>query len=187
MHPDEDELRLLLIDGLKGSQAAYRRFMMKLSALLRLYVKRQLIRLRRPDGDFEDIVQEALIAIHSKRHTYEPNLPVTAWAYAITRYKLIDYLRTSNRRIQTEPLDEADGEINDSDQIEAALDVRKGIAALPSSLRTPLQSVKIDGFSAKDVAHRTDSSEITVRVNVHRALKALARLFGAERRRRDEN
>lgn len=132
-------------------------------------------------------MQEALIAIHGKCHTYEPNLPVTAWAYAITRYKLIDYLRTSNRRLPTEPLQEADGLIDDREQIEAGLDVRKGIAALPPSLRKPLQSVKLDGFDAKDVADQSGSSPVTVRVNVHRALKALARLLGQAKDKQDED
>lgn len=187
MHPDENELKRLLIDGLQGNSSAYRLYLMKLSSLLRPYVKRRLGSVGGSSDDFEDIVQEALIAIHAKRHTYEPSLPVTAWAYAITRYKLIDYLRTSSRRIPTEPLQEADGLIDDSEQIEVVLDVRKGIAALPSSLRKPLQSVKLDGFNAQDVADQSGSSPVTVRVNVHRALKALARLLGQARDNSDEN
>ena len=178
MHPDEDELRQLLIDGLQGDAGAYRSYLIKLSSLLRPYVARRLVRVGGSSDDFEDIVQEALIAIHAKRHTYEPELPVTAWAYAITRYKLIDYLRTSNRRISTEPLQEVDGLIDDREKLEAILDVRKGIATLPPSLRKPLQSVKIDGFNAQDVAEQSGLSPVTVRVNVHRALKVLAQLLG---------
>lgn len=187
MHPEENELKQLLIDGLQGNSGAYRLYLIKLSSLLRPYVKRRLVSVGGSSDDFEDIVQEALIAIHAKRHTYEPDLPVTAWAYAITRYKLIDHLRTSSRRISTEPLWEADGLIDDREQIEATLDVRKGIAALPSSLRKPLQLVKLDGFNAQDVAEQSGSSPVTVRVNVHRALKALARLLGQAKDDTDGN
>jgi len=187
MHPDENELRRLLIDGLEGNSGAYRLYLMKLSTLLRPYVKRHLVRIRGSSDDFEDVVQEALIAIHTKRHTYESSLPVTAWAYAVTRYKLIDYLRTSSRKIPTDPLEEADGPIDDREQIESVLDLRKGIAALPSSLRKPLQSVKLDGFNAQDVAEQSGTSPVTVRVNVHRALKALARLLGQAKDKTDEN
>ena len=187
MHPDESELKQLLLDGLEGNSSAYRLYLLKLSSLLRPYVKRRLLNGGGSSDDCEDIVQEALIAIHAKRHIYEPDLPVTAWAYAITRYKLIDHLRASSRRIPTEPLQEADGLIDDRAQIEAKLDVRKGIAALPSSLRKPLQLVKLDGFNAQDVAEHSGSSPVTVRVNVHRALKALARLLGQAEDETDEN
>ncbi|ARP98067.1 RNA polymerase ECF family sigma subunit [Pseudorhodoplanes sinuspersici] len=187
MHPDENELRRLLIDGLQGNSDAYRLYLAKLTSLLRPYVNRHLLRVRGSSDDFEDIVQEALISIHAKRHTYEPDLPVTAWAYAITRYKLIDYLRASNRRIPTEPLQETDGLIDNGEQIEAVLDVRKGIAALPPSLRKPLQSVKLDGFNAQDVAEQSGSSPVTVRVNIHRALKALSGWLGHAKDKTDAN
>ena len=41
----------------------------------------------------EDLVQETLIGIHSRRATYDPNQPFTAWVYGIARYKLIDEFR----------------------------------------------------------------------------------------------
>ena len=41
----------------------------------------------------EDLVQETLIAIHSRRATYDPGQPFTAWVYGIARYKLIDEFR----------------------------------------------------------------------------------------------
>ena len=41
----------------------------------------------------EDLTQEALMAIHTRRHTYDPSLPLMPWVHAIARYKLIDHLR----------------------------------------------------------------------------------------------
>ena len=53
--------------------------------------------LTRNAADAEDLVQETLIAMHSRRATYEPSQPLTAWVYGIARYKLIDeYRRTTN-------------------------------------------------------------------------------------------
>ena len=54
----------------------------------------------------EDLVQETLIAMHSRRATYEPSQPLTAWVYGIARYKLIDEYRRTRRRASV-PLDEA--------------------------------------------------------------------------------
>lgn len=184
---DEQELRSLLLRGLGGDSQAYQGFLLKLSVLLRKYVRKQLERFHRPPNDAEDVVQEALMALHARRHTYEPDLPVTAWAYAITRYKLIDCLRATDRHAEAIPLNEADTAVSTVDQLEAAISIRKCVAALPETLRIPIQLGKIEGFSAKEIADRTGSEEVTVRVNVHRGLKALARLCGVERRLRDEN
>ena len=37
------------------------------------------------DADVEDAVQETLLAIHLKRHTWDPGQPLTPWVYAIAR------------------------------------------------------------------------------------------------------
>jgi RNA polymerase sigma-70 factor, ECF subfamily len=41
-------------------------------------------------------VQEVLLAIHTKRHTYDPTELLTPWVHAIARYKLINHLRRHN-------------------------------------------------------------------------------------------
>lgn len=183
----ESELRTLLLQGLDGSSQAYRAFLLELSQLLRLYIKRRFDRLNRPANDAEDVVQEALLAIHNRRHTYEPDLPVTAWAYAIARYKLIDHLRANNHEFQTIPLDDVDSVVDVRDQVEAKIAVQNGVSALPGSLRLPIELVKLEGYSAREAASRTGTSEAAVRVNVHRGLKALARLCGVKRGSPDEN
>ncbi len=183
----ENDLRSLLLQGLNGSSPAYREFLLKLSQLLRAYVRRQFDRLQKSANDAEDVVQEALLAIHNRRHTYEPDLPVTAWAYAITRYKLIDHLRANNHELQAIPLEEVDSVIDTRDQVEAKIAVQSVMAELPDTLRLPIKLVKLEGYSAKEAARRTGTSEATVRVNVHRGLKALARLCGVKQGSPDEN
>lgn len=184
---EERELQALLLLGLKGDTQAYRAFLKLVTEFLRAFVRRQLTRLGQPTTDAEDIVQEALIAIHTRRHTYEPDLPVTAWMRAIARYKLIDCLRSAGHNVRTIPLDDATVAIDDTEQIEAAIAVRQGVSALPESLRVPIQSVKLDGDTPRDLARRTGTEEVTVRVNIHRGLKALARICGVPERSRNAN
>lgn len=184
---EERELQALLLRGLAGDAAAYRTFLAQLSELLRGYIHRQLEKSGKPAHHAEDIVQEALIAIHARRHTYERGLPVTAWVRAIARYKLIDCLRASGHDVRTIPLDDAEIAVDDTARIEAGITVRQGVAALPETLRMSIQSVKLDGDSPRDLARRTGTEEVTVRVNIHRGLKALARLCGVPERIRDAN
>ena len=83
----EDRLKTLLMRGLAGENAAYQMFLTELSAHLRAFLRRRLIQL--PD-EVEDLVQEALLAVHNQRHTYDPGQPLSAWVYAIARYKLVE-------------------------------------------------------------------------------------------------
>jgi RNA polymerase sigma-70 factor, ECF subfamily len=178
MHFDEHRLKSLFVQSLDGDQAAYREFLSGLSLLLRRYIRRQITRLNRSDGDVDDIVQEILIAIHNRRHTYDRVVPVTAWAHGIARYKLIDFLRSTERLNHNLPLDEV-AEIADDGgaRIQIVFDVRKTVAALPDRLRTSITHTKLEGYSVAETAAKTGTTETAVKVNVHRGLKALGRLF----------
>jgi RNA polymerase sigma factor (sigma-70 family) len=102
----EERLRSLMLQSLAGDAAAYRMFLDELTARLRSYLRRRLGGL--PD-EVEDLLQELLLAVHNKRHTYDPKQPLTAWVQAIARYKLVDLLRRRSRsNVLTDPLDEDD-------------------------------------------------------------------------------
>jgi RNA polymerase sigma-70 factor (ECF subfamily) len=89
----EAELKSLMVAGLAGDAAAHRILLDRLSRRLRAYYKGRLARIGRSATEAEDLVQEALLAIHIQRHTYDPGEPLTPWVQAIARYKLIDHLR----------------------------------------------------------------------------------------------
>ena len=88
----EHRLHQLLVRGLNGDAASYHQFLKALSAHLRAYFRKRLF--QRLD-EAEDLVQETLLAVHNRRHTYRSNQPLTAWVHAIARYKLIDLLRVA--------------------------------------------------------------------------------------------
>jgi hypothetical protein len=64
----------------------------ELTAHLRSYLRRRLGGL--PDAA-EDLLQELLVAVHNKRHTYDPKQALTAWVQAIARYKLTGFTAPS--------------------------------------------------------------------------------------------
>lgn len=170
----EERLRSLLVGGLAGDAAAYRAFLDALAAHLRSFLR---WRLARVPHEVEDLVQETLLAVHNQRHTYDAAQPVTAWARAIARYKLIDLLRRRSRTdLLNEPLDENDSLFasSDHDAAEASYDMAKLLRQLPERQRLPIQYVKIEGQSVSDTARRIGMSESAVKVGIHRGLKALA-------------
>ena len=163
-----------MLQSLAGNAAAYRMFLGELTARLRSYLRRRLGSL--PD-EVEDLLQELLLAVHNKRHTYDPKQPLTAWVQAIARYKLVDLLRRRSRGdVLTDPLDEDDDVFATTahDAAEAQYDVAKLLRGLPDRQRLPILYVKIEGASVADTAVRTGMSESAVKVGIHRGMKALA-------------
>jgi RNA polymerase sigma-70 factor (ECF subfamily) len=159
----------MMLAALAGDSSAYRTLLGELTRHLRGYCTRRLS----PDVA-EDVVQEVLIGIHTRRGTYDPGQPFTAWVYGIARFKLIDEFRRSKRRA-TVPLDDAIG-LFAADEISAATakrDVEKLLEKLPESKRKLIRAVKLEGQSVADVAQATSMSESSVKVAVHRALKSL--------------
>lgn len=158
-----------MIAGLAGDADAYRRLLKALTGHLRAYYLKRL-----GPGAAEDLVQETLIAMHSKRATYDPAYPLTGWVFGIARYKLIDEFRRSRRHAAV-PL-EAASELFAEDEIEPAVasrDVNKLLERLPPDKRRMVQDIKLDGLAVAEVAARTGMSESAVKVAVHRALKSV--------------
>jgi RNA polymerase sigma factor (sigma-70 family) len=170
----EERLRTQFVAALAGDAVAYQRFLTSLSAHLRAYCRRRMSQL--PD-DVEDVVQECLLAIHNSRHTYRPEQPLTAWVHTIARYKLVDLLRARSRReALNDPLDD---ELDifarsDTEAAEARRDLAVILQSLPERQRRALVMVKLEGASVAETAVATGMSEASVKVGVHRSLKALA-------------
>jgi RNA polymerase sigma factor (sigma-70 family) len=174
----ETQLRALFLRGLDGDAPAYHAFLVKLGAHLRSFLARRLFGW--PD-EVEDLVQECLLAMHNHRHTYQPDQPLTAWAHAIARHKLIDLLRAKSvREALHDPLDDESAlfAASDIETSDARRDLEGLLDTLPDKQRAPIRCVKLQGLSVAETARLTGLSESAVKVGIHRGLKALARRVG---------
>lgn len=161
--------------AIAGDQEAYRRLLSELSQVLRGVVRRGFAGVGVRTGDVEDVVQDVLLAIHLKRHTWDQSMPLVPWVMAIARNKMIDDLRRRGRRPEV-PVDLNDFEFEGEDQQASidAHDVERILDRLSDKNRDIVRSISIDGQSARDVAERLGMTEVAVRVALHRSLKALA-------------
>jgi RNA polymerase sigma-70 factor, ECF subfamily len=182
MTTDEIELKALMLASLDGDSVSHRALLHRLSRRLRAYYKSKLARIGRDAAEAEDLVQEAVLAIHIKRHTYDPVEPLTPWVHAIARYKLIDFLRRNRASIFDVPIEEADTVMAHDDNVDAesTYDVKRLIERLPKNMRCSIEAVKLDGQSIAEAAKRCGISESGVKMNIHRGLKALAALIARE-------
>jgi RNA polymerase sigma-70 factor, ECF subfamily len=179
MRSDEPELRALMLAGLEGDEASHKALLTKLSASLRAYFKGQLMRMGRGPADAEDLVQETVMALHTRRHTYDRSQLLTPWAYAIARYRLVDYLRRTKMSVMAVPVEEARDVLaaDDPMSVESTLDLEKLLAQISPKVRQAIRHIKLDGLSVSETAARTGMSPSAVKVCVHRGLKTLSQLI----------
>ena len=153
MRERDDEWTGLMRSAISGDGTAYHRLLKAVTPVLRAAARRGLARAGQPVDQSEDIVQDILLAVHLKRHTWDASAPFAPWLFAIARNKLIDALRRRGRRIF----------VNIDDFAET----------LPARQRDVLQSIAVESASIKDTAKRFSMSEGAVRVALHRGLASL--------------
>jgi RNA polymerase sigma-70 factor (ECF subfamily) len=182
MTTDEIDLKTLMLASLEGHAASHRALLSRLSGRLRAYYRGKLARIGRGAAEAEDLVQEAILAIHLKRHTYDPTQPLTPWVHAIARYKLIDFLRRTRTSLADVPIDEADAIAAHDDNVDAesTFDIGRLMERLPKNMRCSIEAVKLDGLSIAEAAVRCRISESGVKMSIHRGLKTLAAMIARE-------
>lgn len=173
----EHEWATAMRSALAGDADAYRHFLHSVTPYLRRLARHSSARFRASSSDAEDAVQEALLAIHLKRSTWDTTRPITPWLSAIVRNKLIDMLRRSGQAAV--PIDDVLDELAAEEPAPEAMDIERLIGRLKERQRAVVQMVSLEGCSAREAAVRLGMSETGVRVALHRALKSLATLYEA--------
>jgi RNA polymerase sigma-70 factor (ECF subfamily) len=171
----ENEWTDLMRSANAGDDIAYQQLLRAVTPVLRAAARRGLARAGQSIDQSEDIVQDVLLAVHLKRHTWDANAPFPPWLFAIARNKLIDALRRKGRRIFVNIDDFS--EILPGEQAEEVMpvgEVVSHLAGLPPRQRDVLQSMAIESASIKQTAQKLSMSEGAVRVALHRGLASLA-------------
>jgi RNA polymerase sigma-70 factor (ECF subfamily) len=166
-----DDWSSLMVAAQNGHGGAYRRLLGEMSEWLARYFQRRL-----PPGDVDDAIQETLLAVHRRRHTYDPQYPLGPWLAAIAKNKWVDQLRSLARR----PVDELPDDMAVGDH-EASVVSSSVLASLLDELR-PAQAqavllVKLQGYSIEDASGQTGLSPSAVKMNIHRGLARLTAII----------
>jgi RNA polymerase sigma-70 factor (ECF subfamily) len=168
--------------AIAGNETAYHGLLLELSRWLRTRLRARLLQTGHGDADTEEAVQETLLAIHLKRHTWRRDAPFVPWVAAIARNKLVDQLRRRHRRAEV-PLDEMLDDLPDTPQPEqtsATRDIGHLLNLLDERQRAIVLGVAIEGRTAREAAVALGMSEGAVRVTLHRCLQRLARRIREE-------
>jgi RNA polymerase sigma-70 factor (ECF subfamily) len=157
-----------------GDASAYHRLLSEVAVWLRRYYARRL-----PPAMIDDAVQDTLIAVHEKRHTYDPSRPFGAWLAAIARYKWIDALRSLKAK-PTEVLNDDIPVTGYEEAITSTWSLERLLATLKPAQSQVIRLVKLQGLSIEEASKATGQSATLVKVNIHRGLKRLASVLRIE-------
>ena len=171
--PDDPWSRLMKA-SIAGDEAAYRRLLEDIGCSVRAMARAAFARARMGDADFEDAVQETLLAIHLKRHTWDPGQKLAPWVNAIARHKIVDSMRRRGAR-RAEPIEDFEDFLAapEAEDPHALSDARRLLQTLAPRQQDIVRSISLEGQSIASTVARLSMSEVAVRVALHRALKSL--------------
>ena len=176
--PAEQDLAVLMRAAQGGDAQAYQTVLRACVPIAAATARRSGVRPDRVD----DVVQDVLLTVHRALATYDPTRPFQPWLRAIAGRRAIDSMRLHGRHGAREVQDEAaflahaepgpDAEASASRQ-DDGVRLREAVAKLPPLQRQAVELLALEERSLDEASLQTGRSKGALKVNLHRALKAL--------------
>ncbi|HEX2789627.1 MAG TPA: sigma-70 family RNA polymerase sigma factor [Steroidobacteraceae bacterium] len=168
-----------------GDRVAYERLLREISPLVRALVRRHCSN----RADIEEMVQDTLLTLHRVRHTYDPSRPFCPWLAAIAWRRSIDALRRRMRVARYETPEQGVYETfsqaaanSDIEDLRSSEELGELLQLLPARQREALQALKLKEMTLAEASAASGQSVAALKVNTHRALKALRALVSGRER-----
>ena len=161
-----------------GDRAAYEALLRDCVPFISVIAGRQGV----PPDRRDDVVQDVLLTIHRARQTYDPTRSFNAWLRVIAERRAIDLLRQVRRHGARElhaPVafesypDHGADPARGVEHAQAAGRVKDALANLPAGQREAVEALVHREQSLAEASITTRRSKSALKVNLHRALKAL--------------
>lgn len=166
-------LEQLMQQAQAGDKHAYAELLRETARFLHPYMAKRLS----AASDVDDLLQEILVSIHKARHTYDGKRPYKPWVFAITHFRLQDYLRSyyADKLRHATELSEIEDNLREpvtySDFTYESISGE--VRQLPKKQAEILDLMHQDGYTAKEVAEKIGMKESAVKVAAYRAYKIL--------------
>ena len=175
-------LEALMQMALAGDKLAYTHVLHETARFIRPFLTKRI----RHASEVDDLLQEILLSIHKARHTYDGERPYKPWAFAIAKFRLLDYLRAHyadhlHSAIELSEVENYLSAESAGDVTEPPLtyeSIKEEIHLLPEKQAIILQMMHQDGYTSKEVAEKIGMKESAVKVAAHRAYKVLRKKLG---------
>lgn len=177
MGADELKLQQWMQAAQAGDEAAVASLLTALTPRLRAFFRGKGANL----SDAEDLVQETLIAVHTKRDMFDLDQKLLAWVYAIARYRMIDRWRRTGKQGLNVPIEDHEHTLaaETPEAGDPSRDVARLLAQLPAKQRKAIELVKLQDLSIQEASERTGLTASDIKISIHRGMKALMRLVAS--------
>ena len=132
----------------------------------------------------EDVVQDTMVRVWSRRATWDRIENIQAFCYTICRNLALDRMKSPTRRSQSldtaagaDSYRAADDPTLQAEQRDKIAAVRKVMSTLPEKQRTAMHLRDFEQMSYKEIATILDISEDQVKVNIFRARQTVKKIF----------
>lgn len=165
----------------EGNKTAYNRLLSEIAPFTKNFL---LSRVVNPDWA-DDITQEVLISVHKSLKTYSGDRPFTPWLMAIINFRKTDFLRKhySSRGDKQATMDDAEflsGHVTNPDHAGEYKDIEAALETLPANQRKVFEMMRVQGFTAQEVANEMNMSVSAVKVSAHRTANKLKVILESE-------
>ena len=153
---------------------------------------RMALRITQNTAEAEDVVQETMLKVWSRRDQWERLDSIKAFCLTICHNLSLDKVRRMDNQTQSldaavDPADRSHS-ANPEEQVvqrDRVLLVRQLISQLPEKQRSCMQLRDIEGMSYKDIAEVLGINEQQVKINIFRARQSIKeRFFEIEKMRK---
>ena len=138
-------------------------------------IKRFILSKTKDESVADDILQETFIKVHTKLQTLKDEDKLKSWLFSVARYTLMDYFKTKKIKVELNDFEVTDT-LENHEHTEK--DCLRGILVnLPKKYREPIFLSDIMGLKQKEVAKRSNLSLPTVKSQIQRGRKQIAKGF----------
>ena len=176
---DWESIKILFIESQAGDQNSYRELLTTLSPWIQQKVRSKVFK----TDDCEDLVQETLVSIHKALHTYDSSYDPAPWVYAITKRRIIDYIRKTMRKNEfiSENNEQAVTNHIGIANIESVREKFELLKDLPENLLRPILLTKIIGHSTSEAAQILNIKENALRTRLSRGFRLIEKKLDGEK------
>ena len=132
--------------------------------------------------DAQDILHEGFIKVFENLHKLRNKYLLGSWIRSVMVYTAISTYRSRCKTETVTALGDDDGLFCSHDDIYGSIDaevIMQAVQQLPPSYRVAFNLYEIEGYSYPEVSEMLGISETTVRTNLFRARKLLAKKLAA--------
>ena len=172
--PKNNLWKELAVKAQAGNQKAYAQLLTDITP----YIKSRIAGSLANQDWIEDITQEILISVHKSLNTYSSERPFKPWLNAIIQFRRTDFLRKHYKTKETkertqENIDIFEQSVTFQHSSGELKDIESAIGSLPEKQQKIFRMIKIEGYTAKEVAEEMEMTVSAVKVSAHRTTNKL--------------